>query len=269
MSEKVGQPACVEPRRAGKPRGGALWLVHAFGDSSLSFEALLTSNLAYAFELLAPDWPGAGVVPLGRADDLDGLAEWLRRGIDRYTPAGPIGLVGHSLGVAVAVRAVSRLQRAVGVFSIEGNLTTADAYFSGLATAFEAAEEFRDHLLGRVRAMAEGAAPARSEALWRYHASLSVAAPETLWKIGRSVGAASRFNVLGEEYRALCIPSLYYWSRESTPPETQEYIRRHTLHNVEFAGGHWPMVEQPQETASQIAAFFQPLFRTDDGALHR
>ena len=269
MSENLGPTASVAPRRAGRPRGPALWLVHAFGDSSLSFEALLTSNLASAFELLAPDWPGGGVAPAGRVDDLDGLADWLTRGIDRYTPGGPIGLVGHSLGAAVAVRAVSRLQRVVGVFSIEGNLTTADAYFSGLATAFEAPEEFRNHLLARVRAMAEGATPGLSEALWRYHASLSLAAPETLWKIGRCAGAASRLNALGEEYQALCVPSLYYWSRESTPPETQEYIRRHTLHNVEFTGGHWPMVEQPQETASQIAAFFQPFFRTDDGALHR
>ena len=41
------------------------------------------------------------------------------------------------------------------------------------------------------------------------------------------------------------------------------------MHNVEFAGGHWPMVEQPQETAGQIAAFFQPLVLAHEGAVDR
>jgi pimeloyl-ACP methyl ester carboxylesterase len=176
--------------------------------------------------------------------------------------------VGHSLGSAVAVRAVRRLNRVVGLFSIEGNLTAADAYFSGLAAAFEAPEAFRDHLLARVRELAEQEDSERSEAFWHYHTSLRLAAPETLWKIARSAHVSSRRDGLGEEYRALSIPRLYYWSRESTPRETQEYIREHALHRVVFAGGHWPMVEQPQETASQIAAFFQPLFLAYEGATH-
>jgi pimeloyl-ACP methyl ester carboxylesterase len=41
------------------------------------------------------------------------------------------------------------------------------------------------------------------------------------------------------------------------------------LRNVVFAAGHWPMVEQPQETAEEIAAFFRPLFRAYEGRLER
>lgn len=248
----------------GKP---PLWLVHALGDSSRAFERILTNGLRASFELLAPDCPGAGQAPAqAHVADLDAVAEWLVRTIDHHTPCGPLGLVGHSLGAAVAVRAASRLGRVVGLFSIEGNLTAADAYLSGRAPAFENAEDYRDDLLVRVRAMAEAAASGRGEALWRYHQSLTLAVPEALWKIGLSAAAASRLDALGEEHRALPIPSLYYWSRQNTPPETHEYIRRHELRNVEFAGGHWPMIEQAQEMANEIAAFFQPLFLAREGA---
>jgi len=178
--------------------------------------------------------------------------------VDRHTPTQPVGLVGHSVGATVAARAVRKLTRIVGLFSIEGNLTAADAYLSGLATAFDGPDEYRHHLLDRVRTMAETADPGRSEALWRYHKALSVASPEALWRIGRGAAAASRMDGLGEAYRALPVPSLYYWSRANTPPQTQEYIQTYGLRNVEFTGGHWPMIEQPQATANAIAAFFQP-----------
>lgn len=154
------------PRRAGRLGGPALWLVHALGDSSRAFAALLTSNLFTSFELLAPDWPGAGEAPFEpHFVDLDSLADWLARAVDGHTPNDPVGLVGHSLGAAVAVRAVSRLRRVVGVFSIEGNLTAADAYLSGLATAFETPQEYRDHVLGLVSSMARGSNSGRSDAL--------------------------------------------------------------------------------------------------------
>jgi len=251
--------------RGSKPGGPALWMVHAPGDSSSAFEPLLTSSLGSNFEILAADWPGAGRAPVEpQAFDLDGLVKWLSGMVDRHTPTQPVGLVGHSLGATVAVRAVRKLPRIVGLFSIEGNLTAADAYLSGLATAFDGPDEYRRHLLDRVRTMAETADPGRSEALWRYHKAILVASPEALWRIGRGAAAASRLDGLGEEYRALPVPSLYYWSRTNTPPETQEYIQRHRLRSVEFTGGHWPMIEQPQATANAIAAFFQPLFLARD-----
>ncbi len=260
MSDAPQARWSTPPRKAGQPGRPALWLVHGLGDSSDAFEALLASRLACAFELLAPDWPGAGAAVTETVDDLDDLACWLAASIEQHTPGVPVGLVGHSLGAAVAVRAISRLGRVVGLFSVEGNLTVADAYFSGLATEFEVPGEFREHLLTRIRRLAESGQPSRRSALWRYHASLREAAPEALWKIGRSAHASSRRDGLGEEYRALSTPSFYYWSRESTPPETQEYIQRHRLINVEFAGGHWPMIERPEEMAGPIGAFFKPLF---------
>ncbi len=249
-------------REGGTPLAPLLWLVHGLGESSLSFVPLFATSLSSAFELMAPDLPGAGVTPVDpELDGLDGAAEALARTIARRTGSRPIGLVGHSLGAAVAVRAIRPLAaEVVGFFSIEGNLTQADAYLSGQAVRFDDPGDFHHHLLRHVRAMAEAAAPGRGQALWRYHASLTFASAKTIWELGRGAMAASEGDALGEEYRALPMPSLYYWSPDGTPTATQEYLRRHAIPNLAFSGGHWPMVDSPVETAAQIGAFFENLF---------
>jgi pimeloyl-ACP methyl ester carboxylesterase len=243
-----------------RPARPALWLVHALGDSSTAFEALLASPLAREFELLAPDWPGSGDGVAERINGLDDLAVELAASVGRHTPGVPVGFVGHSLGAAVAVRAVPKLDRVVGLFSIEGNLTAADAYFSGLARQFEVPRRFREHLLARIGALADNGESSRRDALFRYRANLARAEPGNLWRIGRAAEAASRQDALGKEYQALGVPSLYYWSPDNTPPETQAYIHDHALRHVVFRGGHWPMIDQPEATAGRIRAFFEPLF---------
>lgn len=249
-------------RCAGTGDMPVLWLVHALGDSSLAYVPLFSTSLSSMFELIAPDLPGSGLAPLGsHVESLDGLAEWLVETIRHRTPVGRIGIVGHSLGASVAVKTAPRLSgRVVGVFSIEGNLTESDAYLSGQAMGFKAPEAFRDHLLREVRAMADAAAPARRVALWRYHASLACAASNALWALGRSASAASTHDGLGAEYRSLSMPSLYYWSPDNTAPATQEYLRSHQIRNCAFSGGRWPMIENPEQTAREIGAFFEPLF---------
>jgi hypothetical protein len=106
--------------------------------------------------------------------------------------------------------------------------------------------------------MAEAAAPGRGQALWRYHASLTFAAAKTIWELGRSAMAVSAGDALGEEYRAWPMPSLYYCSPDSTPKATQEYLRRYAIANVAFSGGHWPMVESPEETDARKSKFSRP-----------
>ncbi len=260
MSGATHARSHAAPTRAGRPGRPALWLVHALGDSSTAFEALLASPLARDFELLAPDWPGAGDGAAERTDGLDDLAVELAASVERHTPGVPVGFVGHSLGAAVAVRGVRKLDSVVGLFSIEGNLTAADAYFSALARKFEAPGLFHEHLLARIGALADAGESSRRDALHRYRANLARAAPENLWRIGRAAEAASRNDGLGEEYQALGIPRLYYWSPDNTPRETQAYILDHALRHAVFRGGHWPMLDQPEATARQIRTFFEPLF---------
>jgi pimeloyl-ACP methyl ester carboxylesterase len=243
-----------------------LWLIHALGDSSQAFGRLFETDLARDFELQAPDWPGAGAATGRPIEDLAGIAVWLAESVERLTPGVPIGLAGHSLGAAVAVKAAQGIPRTVGLFSIEGNLTGADVYFSGLAAEFEDAEEFRRHLIARIGQLADRAAPGRRESLVRYRLALERADARTLWALGRAARTASLQDALGEEYRALPVPTLYLWSPENTPSETQAFIREHGLANLAIPGGHWPMIEQPELTSRRMRAFFEPLFARAVGA---
>jgi pimeloyl-ACP methyl ester carboxylesterase len=76
-----------------------------------------------------------------------------------------------------------------------------------------------------------------------------------LWAIGRDAAAASAGDALGAEYRALTIPTWYYWSPANTPVATQQYVRRHRLANESFSGGHWPTIENPSRVAESIRRF--------------
>ncbi len=237
---------------AGRP---ALWLLHGFGESGLSLQPLFATPLANRFGLFVPDLPGFGASPpLPGECSLDRLAAAVASLIDRHTPDGPLGLVGHSLGAAVAVRAARRLERRVGaLLSIEGNLTEADAYFSGRAALFDAPDAFKARHDEAVWRLAQGDATLR-----RYFASLAFADAGALWQLGRDAARASRGDGLGAEYRALLCPTLYCWSGASTPEATQHYLRTHRIAEHRYEGaGHWPTVETPAEIAAVLGDFFQ------------
>ncbi|HKS25921.1 MAG TPA: alpha/beta hydrolase [Thermoanaerobaculia bacterium] len=241
-------------RSQGSTDSTPLWLIHGFGESSRCFVPLFSMSQASRFQLLAPDWPGAGLTPPDpNVRSLDALAEWLARTIARRTPEGLIGIVAHSVGSIVAMRAASKLAgRIAGLVSIEGNLTGGDAYLSGVAETFDDPIRFRDALRRRMLAEAEHAWD--EESYLSYYASLTFADPDLLWHIGREVKQQS--DRFGEEYRALPFPTLYFWSRTSTSRTTQETLAANEIPNAEYSGGHWPMVEKPHETANVIDRFF-------------
>ena len=78
-----------------------------------------------------------------------------------------------------------------------------------------------------------------------------------MWRLGRDAKAISADSALGEAFRALRCPKLYYWSAASTPKNTQTWIRQTGIPNQTYtAAGHWPMVSQPGVTAEAISVFF-------------
>jgi pimeloyl-ACP methyl ester carboxylesterase len=244
-------------RSAGTAGAPPLWFVHALGDSSRAFAAIADTVLGSLFHLYAPDLPGSGATPADRGmTTIDAIADRVARAIDEAGSVPSVALVGHSLGAAIGGRAVRKVRCGVsGLFSIEGNLTEEDAYFSGQAARFARADEFKQHLLGQIDALAGNASPAREPSLRRYHSSLAASDPEMLWAIGRDAAAASAGDALGAEYRALTIPTWYYWSPANTPVATQQYVRRHRLANESFSGGHWPTIENPSRVAESIRRF--------------
>jgi pimeloyl-ACP methyl ester carboxylesterase len=232
-----------------------VWMIHAFGDSGRSFEPLLETALAAELGLMVPDLPGCGASPKRPGcRTMQETADYLADLILRRTPDHPCALVGHSLGASIATLIADRLgDRARALVSIEGNLTEADAYFSGRAADYDDASLFHRDLCA---AIWDHATSSESFAMRRYFSSLVFADPETLWSLGRDGRTASRGDGLGAAYRSLTCPTLYCWSRSSTPERTQQYLEANAIPNHNYQGaGHWPMIEIPAETARFIGDF--------------
>jgi pimeloyl-ACP methyl ester carboxylesterase len=224
----------------------AVLVVPGFGDGSGSWEHLLQRRSGVA----VVDLPGVGGgAPLASVT----LAAMVEHLCDRIVQeVGPVVLIGHSLGSAIAVGAAAELPSVVvGVLSIEGNLTTDDGYFSGAAAEHGDADSFVTWLVALVRGLvAQGDAP-RS-----YLASILQADPTTLWELGRDSALCGRGDGFGAAYRTLRQPTRYLWSRRSTPVTTQQYLRAHGLDARESANaGHWPLERAPRWVTQQVDAF--------------
>lgn len=240
-------------RAAGPPAGHTLLFIHAFADSGLSFAPLFDTPLAERFRLVAVDLAGFGASP--RQDDVLTIAQHAEAvaALARSScGSGPIGLVAHSVGSMIAVEAAPRLGDLFGgLFSIEGNLTAEDAYFSGRAADFDDANRFKQRFLDDIWDLAQTGRIPR-----RYFASVALADPLSMWQLGRDARRLSTGDAPGRAYRRIR-PSLYYWSAASTTEAARQWIAQSGLDQLEFANAsHWPTVDQPDATARAIASFF-------------
>ena len=125
----------------------AIWCLPGFADSGAAFSALHCTEFANSNRIITPDLPGFGASPLNNHTcTIKAYVATLLELISELTPNIKIGFIGHSVGSIIAVEAASILgDRCIGVFSIEGNLTEEDAYFSGQAVNFEQPQEFKNY----------------------------------------------------------------------------------------------------------------------------
>jgi pimeloyl-ACP methyl ester carboxylesterase len=158
----------------------------------------------------------------------------------------------------VAVEAAPRLGELFGgLFSIEGNLTAEDAYFSGRAADFDDAYIFKQHFLDDIWNMAQ-----TRSILRRYFATALLADPTALWQLGRDARRMSVGDAPGQAYRDVQ-PSLYYWSPANMAESTARWIVKFNLDRRQFTNAsHWPTVDQPNATARAIASFYHRIGAT-------
>jgi pimeloyl-ACP methyl ester carboxylesterase len=240
-------------RMAGRAGGRTLLFVHAMADCGLAFTPLFATPLAETFRLVAVDLPGFGASP--RRDDVLTIsqhAEAIVTLAHSLSSPGPIGLVAHSVGSMIAVEAASRLgERFGGLFSIEGNLTAEDTYFSGQAADFDDPYAFKRHFLDKLWGMAQA-----QPILRRFHGTATLADPVAMWTLGRDARRLSIGDAPGQAYLRIR-PSLYYWSELSTVDRTRGWIAASGMAHRQFAdASHWPMVDQPVATARAMQSFF-------------
>ena len=169
-------------RMAGPLGGGTLVLLHAFADSGLAFTPLFATPIADRFRLIAVDLAGFGASP--PCDSVRTIADHAQAVVALVAslPAlGRVGLVAHSVGSMIAAEAVPHLgARFAGLFSIEGNLTAEDAYFSGRAADFADPLVFKQTFLDDLWNMGR-----EQLALRRYFAGAVLADPTAMWELGR------------------------------------------------------------------------------------
>jgi pyruvate dehydrogenase E2 component (dihydrolipoamide acetyltransferase) len=90
---------------------GTMVLVHGFGGNGATWEAIGGDLAKRGFNVYAPDLAGHGRTAL-EADSFETVVASLEACLANL-PGGPLHLVGHSMGAAVAVRAARQLPRKI------------------------------------------------------------------------------------------------------------------------------------------------------------
>ncbi len=234
---------------------GDIWFIHGFGGSSLAFRKLFSTNLKNHFNIFVPDLPGHGNSPFqAEITSLESVSHALTELINCVSKNKKIYLVTHSIGSIIGTWVAQKLKHRIGGYlCIEGNLTKEDAYFSGLAVQYETAQQFYDEYFKRIFDMAK-----ENDAFKKYFASVCHAHPEAMMGWSKSSVIHSSIEQSGNDFVSLDCRKLYYWGKENTPAQTQEFIKSSSLPNKVFSNsGHWPMIDQPDQCSQDTINFFK------------
>lgn len=230
-----------------------IWFIHGFGESGMSFIEAFSSPLAKIYNFYVPDLPGFGVTPfLGHNSDIRESCKLLRDLIRKLTSERPIVIVAHSLGGIIGTWLCQSFgEQIISYANIEGNLTEADAFFSGTARDFTSAKEFSCFFISKVFSMLGS-----SESLHRYYASVRFAQPEALLAWGKSGAAATGETKSGSEFAKLLNKKIYLWGDQSSSDPTRNFLKNNGLPNHCFEGsGHWPMIEKSHDFYTLLESF--------------
>lgn len=239
----------LNSRRFGASDGEPIILVAGFADHGGMFERLGSTKLGRTFALHALDLPGTGEsapldepLTLGRAAAL--VAEVVNQTSARI-------IIGHSVGSIVASLAADLPGSSIDtMISIEGNLTPADAYFSGSAASYESPEVFHAAFLARLAERATDDAVLRG-----YHDRVAIADSTSIWEMGGDTHHFSLEQSPGDVL-ARCAEHVHYlYNPDNTPDDSIRWLGDHELASTILEGAsHWPTTDQPDLVADTILA---------------
>lgn len=242
-------------REAGADTPETLICLAGYADNGTMFLPLFQSTLARKYRLMTIDLPGTGGSPANsEVRTIKQYAKHIASIIKKQRIFYP-GIIGHSIASAIGVEIASQTALS-GFFSIEGNLTEQDAYFTGRASKYNTYQEFWTE-----QRMEAKAASIDNPILSRYYAAATFADPETTWHLGRDAVEQSKDNGLGKKFLIADCPTHYFWSEDNTPEETKNFIKEHNISNSTYTGSHWPTLDRTDKTASTIESFFDQCFR--------
>jgi len=224
-----------------------IWFLPAFADSHLCFREAFSSSLVKWAQVFAFDPPGHGASPpRPRGLTIQSAARIWRELIARFSASRLVVLVGHSMAGIIASHTARLLARPPAlVISVEGNLTRADAYFTGRAVQYDTPDAFYASFRSRIRRRASG-----DESVRRFARSLEFADATTLWRLVQSVVGYSDSG--GDLVRLQC-PKIHYWNPASSSKSAQPFLDRRRVPQRRLDGlGHWPMVKSSRDFHATI-----------------
>lgn len=224
-----------------------VWFIHALADSHRSFQHAFAAPLAARVRLFLFDLPGHGASrPRPAGLTVEEAARVCRDLIATHSTSRRVVLVAHSMAGIIATRTALLLERSPAlVISVEGNLTPADAYYTGQAGRFDDPNRFHAYFHETVVGLAE-----KNEAMRRFSENVGKADPKTIWTLGRSVLS---YQTPGLDYLQLDCPSCYYWDPASVTADARQFLDSHDMRRRTFPGcGHWPMVTSPSTFYSAL-----------------
>jgi pimeloyl-ACP methyl ester carboxylesterase len=220
-------------------------LVAGFGDNRTAFDPLFQTRLAQAYRLAAIDLPGFGAPALHGRTTLGRLAEFVDAQARRL---GARTVVAHSVASIIASLAAQRPGSPIDtILSLEGNLTADDAYFSGMAAAFEDEVAFRTAFLARLAELAQTDANVE-----RYRTAVASADAQALWELGNEAHAFSAAHTPGD-ILAKARRVAYFYNPANISAASLAWLVRSNLKSVCLPGAsHWMCFDQPVLFAERL-----------------
>lgn len=234
----------------------SIWFLHGFADSGLVYKEVFDTPIKNDFNIYIVDLPGFGVSPINPDYlSIKQQAELLSKIILSETHnQQQVNIVAHSLGALIGTWVCQTLKDKINhYFSIEGNLTEADSYFSSKPLQFPTATAFATSFEKEIFEIAKS-----EERFKRYYSSLRFANPEGMSNWSITSQDHIKGNKCGHEFMELRCKKLYIWGDADTPKDTQSFIKQHNIPNRLYPGvGHWHMIENSSIFYNDIAAIIK------------
>jgi len=235
-------------RTHGPPGGRGVLCIAGFGDDGSMFAPFLATTITSSYRVITVDLPGFGSEPptAGRFATLSNLAAF----VAAVAAAQEVeAVLAHSAASIVAGLAATDPRSGIRtILSLEGNLTKADTYFSGIAAEFDAPAAFREAFLTRLDQAAEA-----DPLMARYRSRVARANPHSLWVLGNDVAAYSERHRPGD--LLLRVAEAHYLYNPSNCAESSlEWLERSGLPTTKLPGAsHWPTLDAPRLVARAVA----------------
>ena len=219
--------------------------VAGFGDNGSLFEPLLTTALATEYTLLPFNLPGFGAPPLAGMVTLERMATSLQ---EYCTSEHATIVLAHSVASIITSLAAQQPSSSIQVIlSLEGNLTSEDAYFSGTASNYPDPLSFRTAFLERL----DERVP-EQPIIARYRAVVATSDPQALWELGNDAFRFSQKHVPGLVLMQAA-QAVYVYNPINLPPTSIKWLSTHALPQVVLEGAsHWPSIDQPDLLATKL-----------------